>query len=91
MFLQEVIPASLGRIRANLTSYDVLCQENEGYFVATLLRKLTVKLDKYVHKGFHARTVMNRGVDIVQCHIGKARLCLLNTHLESTKVMICWQ
>ena len=87
VFLQEVVAASMSVIRSKLSSaYNVLSEENEGYFTAILLRKFTVKVDRFVHKSFHARTVMNRGVDMVHCHIGKARLCLINTHLESTKV-----
>ena len=28
---------------------------------------------------------MGRGLMLVSCHVGKAKLCLMNTHLESTK------
>ncbi len=56
----------------------------KNYFTVVMLRRMCVYLDSFESRQFPS-SLMGRGLQIVDCHIGKAKLCILNTHLESTK------
>lgn len=82
--LQEVVPATLAIIKSKLTNYQVFCDSDGGeYFTAVLLRRLCVYHDSSWTVPFPS-TLMGRGLQIVECHIGAAKICIMNTHLEST-------
>jgi tyrosyl-DNA phosphodiesterase 2 len=90
--LQEVVPQTLKFIREKMTNYQVITQSSaddggsgrDFYFTVTLLRRFNVYLDSFATEMFPG-SLMGRGLQVVECHIGKAKLCILNTHLESTK------
>ena len=100
VFLQEVVPETFSLLEATLTDYECIAAKQENYFVATLLRKGRVYLDrkKVRLNSFHIRNIighcqvvdfptsrMYRHLLAVQAHCGSVRLDLMNTHLESTK------
>ena len=84
VFLQEVIPETFSYIESKLTNYQCIAAKQENYFVATLLRKGRVYLDKYKVIDFESSR-MYRHLLAVQVHCGDVVLDLLNTHLESTQ------
>lgn len=83
VFLQEVIPMTFSYIESKLTGYQCLGTEDKEYFVATLLRKGRVYLDRHTVVDFPTSR-MGRHVLAVQAHCGNVQLDLFNTHLEST-------
>lgn len=87
VFLQEVVPATLAVLRERLPRYQILPQDDgkADYFTAVLLSRFLLYLDSFECDRF-ATSVMGRGVQVVDCHVGKAKITLINTHLESTKV-----
>ena len=84
VFLQEVIPETFSYLESKLTNYQCIAAKQENYFVATLLRKGRVYLDKYKVIDFESSR-MYRHLLAVQVHCGDVVLDLLNTHLESTQ------
>jgi len=85
VFLQEVIPETFSYIEGKLGGYECIAgKPGQDYFVATLLRKGRVYLDKHKVVDFPT-TRMGRHLLAVQAHCGSVRLDLLNSHLESTK------
>jgi len=82
-FLQEVIPETFSYIESKLPNYECIAGKHEEYFVATLLRKGRVYLDKQKVIDFPG-TRMYRHLLAVQAHCGSVVMDLLNTHLEST-------
>ena len=85
VFLQEVVKDSLALIKELLPEYQCLCEENDQYFNAVLLRRFTIYVDGFEYQPFSS-SMMGRGLFIVDCHVGKAKFKFINTHLESTKV-----
>lgn len=83
--LQEVVPETLKFIKSKLANYQVFCDadDGDGYFTAVLLRRLCVYHDSSWTIPYPS-TRMGRGLQIVECHIGAAKICVMNTHLEST-------
>ena len=47
VFLQEVIPETFSYLKSNLPDFECLAAKQDNYFVATLLRRGRVYLDKY--------------------------------------------
>jgi len=84
VFLQEVIPETFSYLKSNLPDYECLAAKQDNYFVATLLRRGRVYLDKYKVVDFPTSR-MYRHLLAVQAHCGSVQMDLLNTHLESTK------
>jgi len=84
VFLQEVVPETFSLLEATLTDYECIAAKQENYFVATLLRKGRVYLDRKKVVDFPTSR-MYRHLLAVQAHCGSVRLDLMNTHLESTK------
>ena len=86
VFLQEVIPITLEYLERKLPNYEFIAESQDTeYFTATLLRRGTVILDSNLTVPFEGSR-MGRNLAVVAAHIGKAKLLLMNTHLESTKV-----
>jgi len=83
VFLQEVIPETFSYIESKLTNYECIAAKQSDYFVATLLRRGRVYLDRHKVVDFPT-TRMFRHVLAVQAHCGNVVMDLLNTHLEST-------
>ncbi|CAB3359841.1 Hypothetical predicted protein [Cloeon dipterum] len=88
VFLQEVVPETIDELKSNLQDYKFLVQDYEknmaeAYFVATLLKKNTVKVLEHVDRPFN-NTVMMRGLLITEIEVAGIKMWLLNTHLEST-------
>ena len=46
VFLQEVIPETFSYLESKLPNYECLAAKQENYFVATLLRRGRVYMDK---------------------------------------------
>jgi len=84
VFLQEVIPETFSYLESKLTGYEYIAAKQDNYFVATLLRKGRVYMDKHKVIDF-SNSKMYRHVLEVQAHCGTVTFDLLNTHLESTK------
>ena len=83
--LQEVIPESYNYLKTKLPEYQFLCENPEAeYFTVVLLRRFVVYLDSFISIDFPGSR-MGRKLFLVDCHVGKFKLCILNTHLESTK------
>jgi len=83
VFLQEVIPETFSYLESKLPNYECVAAKQDNYFVATLLRKGRVYMDKFKVVDFPGST-MYRHMLAVQAHCGKIKMDLLNTHLEST-------
>ncbi|XP_068201510.1 tyrosyl-DNA phosphodiesterase 2-like isoform X2 [Palaemon carinicauda] len=83
VFLQELIPATYSYLEARLPQFHFIVGNDEQYFTATLLRRTTVYYDDHTVYPFD-NTRMGRNLLAVQAHIGKVKLNLLNTHLESS-------
>ncbi|CAG2113095.1 unnamed protein product [Medioppia subpectinata] len=86
VFLQEVIKASEEILRQSLPDYEFFSgnQVFVEYYTMTLIHKKYVKLVSNEVIGF-SDSVMGRNLLKTRVSIGNASLCLLNTHLESTK------
>jgi len=66
-----------------MTNYECIAAKQSDYFVATLLRRGRVYMDRHKVVDFPT-TRMYRHVLAVQAHCGSVVMDLLNTHLEST-------
>jgi len=84
VFLQEVVTETFSYLESKLPEYECIAAKQENYFVATLLRKGRVYMDKSKVVDFPGST-MYRHFLAVQAHCGNVKMDLLNTHLESTK------
>jgi len=85
ILLQEVTTQIVEDLERHLVDYQIIEQAAGGeYFTCILLRHTTVYLDKTMAKGFE-NSRMGRGLQRVDCHIGKVKMSFLNVHLESTK------
>ncbi|CAG2175408.1 unnamed protein product, partial [Oppiella nova] len=86
VFLQEVIHTSEAILRQSLPDYEFLSGNNQivKYYTLTLVHKKYVKLIDNQVIGF-ANSIMGRNLLKTRVSIGDVSLCLLNTHLESTK------
>ena len=90
VFLQEVTDDTVEELQKYLVDYHCLEQgSNSGgfarYFTCILLRMTTVYVDEVKHVPF-GNSQMGRGLQRVMAHVGKVKFCLMNVHLESTKV-----
>ena len=47
VFLQEVIPETFSYIESKMTNYDCIAAKQSEYFVATLLRRGRVYMDRH--------------------------------------------
>lgn len=84
VFFQEIVPKTLDYIQKNIPpQYKFIAAGSEGYFTVTLINEFTVKYDSHEVIEY-PQSLMSRNLLQVEAHIGKMKLVLLNTHLEST-------
>jgi tyrosyl-DNA phosphodiesterase 2 len=90
VFMQEVIDTTVDMFERGLVDYHILQQTSSAYgspmdyYTCVMLRRTTVYLDSAETKPYD-NSRMGRALQVVNAHIGQVKLCLLNTHLESTK------
>ncbi|NXN12057.1 TYDP2 phosphodiesterase, partial [Indicator maculatus] len=84
VFLQEVVPPHLGLLEKRLGNYTIIPGNIVGYFTAIMLKKSRVKLLKHEIIPFPTTSMM-RNLLVVHVSISGIELCLMTSHLESTK------
>ncbi|XP_071411046.1 tyrosyl-DNA phosphodiesterase 2 [Pithys albifrons albifrons] len=84
VFLQEVIPPHFCLLQMKASSYTIIPGNIDGYFTVIMLKKSRVKLLKHEIIPFPT-TVMKRNLLVVHVSISGNELCLMTSHLESTK------
>ncbi|NWR87861.1 TYDP2 phosphodiesterase, partial [Furnarius figulus] len=84
VFLQEVIPPHLSLLQMKADSYTIIPGDIEGYFTVIMLKKSRVKLLKHEIIPFPT-TAMKRNLLVVHVSISGNDVCLMTSHLESTK------
>eukprot|EP00058_Branchiostoma_floridae_P008356 XP_002593844.1 hypothetical protein BRAFLDRAFT_75696 [Branchiostoma floridae] len=84
VFLQEVIPQTFEYIEAKCDRYKAIASGTEQYFTAMLLRKSSITFISQNIQPFPT-TRMMRNLLIVKARFGSVPLCLMTSHLESTK------
>ncbi|XP_030743030.2 tyrosyl-DNA phosphodiesterase 2 [Echinops telfairi] len=84
VFLQEVIPPYYSYLRKRATSYEIITGNEEGYFTAIMLKKSRVKLKSQGIVPFPS-TKMMRNLLRVHVTVSGNDLCLMTSHLESTR------
>ena len=86
IFLQEVTEKILEELILKMhgTDFHIIEQVSDvHYFTCILLHRTTIHLDKAHYKSFENST-MGRGLQKIDCHVGKVKISLFNVHLEST-------
>ncbi|NXU91776.1 TYDP2 phosphodiesterase, partial [Xiphorhynchus elegans] len=84
VFLQEVIPPHLCLLQMKADTYTIIPGNIEEYFTVIMLKKSRVKLLKHEIIPFPT-TAMKRNLLVVHVSISGNELCLMTSHLESTK------
>ncbi|XP_034285168.1 tyrosyl-DNA phosphodiesterase 2 [Pantherophis guttatus] len=84
VFLQEVIPVYLTYLQKRAVSYTIIPGNMDGYFTAVMLKKSRVKVLKHEITAFPTTSMM-RNLLAVYVNISGNDLCLMTSHLESTK------
>ncbi|XP_067851853.1 tyrosyl-DNA phosphodiesterase 2 [Heptranchias perlo] len=84
VFLQEVIPPYYKYLKKRAVSYTIITANEEEYYTAIMLKKSRVKLLKQEITPFPTSSMM-RNLLTVQVNIAGNELCLMTSHLESTK------
>uniref|UniRef100_A0A8C7E3H9 Tyrosyl-DNA phosphodiesterase 2 n=1 Tax=Naja naja TaxID=35670 RepID=A0A8C7E3H9_NAJNA len=84
VFLQEVIPVYLSYLQKRAVSYTIIPGNTDGYFTAIMVKKSRVKVLKHEITIFPT-TCMMRNLLAVYVTISGNDLCLMTSHLESTK------
>ncbi|NXT48399.1 TYDP2 phosphodiesterase, partial [Pluvianellus socialis] len=84
VFLQEVIPPHLGLLQMKAGNYTIIPGNINGYFTVIMLKKSRVKLLKHEIIPFPTTSMM-RNLLVVHVSISGNELCLMTSHLESTK------
>ncbi|NXE20520.1 TYDP2 phosphodiesterase, partial [Ardeotis kori] len=84
VFLQEVIPPHLLLLQMRASSYTIIPGNVDGYFTAIMLKKSRVRLLKHEIIPFPTTSMM-RNLLVVHVSISGNELCLMTSHLESTK------
>ncbi|XP_077126085.1 tyrosyl-DNA phosphodiesterase 2 isoform X1 [Ranitomeya variabilis] len=84
VFLQEVIPPYYEYLKKRAVSYTIIVGNEDGYFIAIMLKKSRVKLLSQEIVPFPS-TVMMRNLLIANVDICGQNICLMTSHLESTK------
>ncbi|XP_075600689.1 tyrosyl-DNA phosphodiesterase 2 [Balearica regulorum gibbericeps] len=84
VFLQEVIPPHLCLLQMRAGSYTIIPGNVDGYFTAIMLKKSRVKLLKHETIPFPTTSMM-RNLLVVHVSVSGNELCLMTSHLESTK------
>ncbi|NXF95314.1 TYDP2 phosphodiesterase, partial [Eubucco bourcierii] len=84
VFLQEVVPPHLSLLQKRLGNYTVIPGNVDAYFTAIMLKKSRVKLLKHEIVPFPTTSMM-RNLLVVHVSVSGMELCLMTSHLESTK------
>ncbi|XP_063182467.1 tyrosyl-DNA phosphodiesterase 2 [Chroicocephalus ridibundus] len=84
VFLQEVIPPYLCLLQMRAGNYTIIPGNVDGYFTVIMLKKSRVKLLKHEIIPFPTTSMM-RNLLVVHVSISGNELCLMTSHLESTK------
>ncbi|KFU90117.1 Tyrosyl-DNA phosphodiesterase 2, partial [Chaetura pelagica] len=84
VFFQEFIPPHLRLLQVFAGIYDIIPGNTDGYFTAIMLKKTRVKLLKYEIIPFPTTSMM-RNLLVVHVSISGNAVCLMTSHLESTK------
>lgn len=84
VFLQEVIPPYLSYLQKRAVSYTIIPGNIDGYFTAIMLKKSRVKFLRQEIIPFPTTSMM-RNLLVVHVNISGNELCLMTSHLESTK------
>ncbi|NXF65118.1 TYDP2 phosphodiesterase, partial [Ciccaba nigrolineata] len=84
VFLQEVVPPHLCLLQMRAGSYTIIPGNIDGYFTVIMLKKSRVKLLKHEIIPFPTTSMM-RNLLVVHVCISGNELCLMTSHLESTK------
>lgn len=84
VFLQEVIPPYYSLLKKRAGSYEIITGRDDGYFTAILLKKSRVKLKSHEIIPF-PNTQMMRNLLCVHASVSGNELCLMTSHLESTR------
>ncbi|XP_075682678.1 tyrosyl-DNA phosphodiesterase 2 [Rhinoderma darwinii] len=84
IFLQEVIPPYYEYLKKRAVSYTIITGNEDGYFTAIMLKKTRVRLISKEIVTFPS-TVMMRNLLIANVNICGHNICLMTSHLESTK------
>lgn len=84
VFLQEVIPPYLAYLEKRAVSYTIIPGNEDGYFTAIMLKKSKVKLISQEITPFPSSSMM-RNLLTVHANVSGNNLCLMTSHLESTK------
>lgn len=84
VFLQEVIPPYFTYLQKRAVSYNIIPGNDYGYFTVIMLKKSRVKLLKQEITPFPTTSMM-RNLLSVHVRVGGCDLCLMTSHLESTR------
>ncbi|XP_057556139.1 tyrosyl-DNA phosphodiesterase 2 [Hippopotamus amphibius kiboko] len=84
VFLQEVIPPYYACLKKKASSYEIITGHEEGYFTAMMLKKSRVKFKSQEIIPF-PNTKMMRNLLCVHVTVSGNELCLMTSHLESTR------
>ncbi|NWV79629.1 TYDP2 phosphodiesterase, partial [Dasyornis broadbenti] len=84
VLLQEVIPPHLSLLQMKAGNYTIIPGNIDEYFTVIMLKKSRVKLLKHETIPFPT-TAMKRNLLVVHVRISGIELCLMTSHLESTK------
>ncbi|NWH94435.1 TYDP2 phosphodiesterase, partial [Aegithalos caudatus] len=84
VFLQEVILPHLPLLHMKAGNYTIIPGNTDGYFTVIMLKKSRVKLLKQEIVPFPTTSMM-RNLLVVHVSISGVELCLMTSHLESTK------
>ncbi|NWX04529.1 TYDP2 phosphodiesterase, partial [Caloenas nicobarica] len=84
VFLQEVVQPHLHFLEMRASSYTVIPGNIDGYFTVIMLKKSRVKILKCEIIPFPTTSMM-RNLLVVHVSISGNELCLMTSHLESTK------
>ncbi|XP_063155055.1 tyrosyl-DNA phosphodiesterase 2 [Candoia aspera] len=84
VFLQEVIPPYFNYLQKRAVSYTIIPGNMDNYFTAIMLKKSRVKVLKHEITAFPT-TCMMRNLLAVYVTVSGNDLCLMTSHLESTK------
>uniref|UniRef100_A0A8C6YSR3 Tyrosyl-DNA phosphodiesterase 2 n=1 Tax=Nothoprocta perdicaria TaxID=30464 RepID=A0A8C6YSR3_NOTPE len=84
VFLQEVIPPYLCYLQKRAGNYTIIPGNIDGYFTAVMLKNSRVKLVKQEIVPFPTTSMM-RNLLVVHVNVAGNELCLMTSHLESTK------
>ncbi|XP_042320960.1 tyrosyl-DNA phosphodiesterase 2 [Sceloporus undulatus] len=84
VFLQEVILPVFNYIQKRAVSYTIIPGNTDGYFTAIMLKKSRVSIIKHEIIPFPTTSMM-RNLLAVHATVSGNELCLMTSHLESTK------